>query len=157
MNHTEWNDIFALGDDADPDDRKKADEHLLTCDECQKVKAGFELFKEALLDDSEEEDDPKVREQVLAAAQAQLDGWVRARARRVAFLVTLALGLLVVGVVVWYRSKAGPVERRLELGEEQLTHGDFEGARKTADEVLSAPDLPEAEKARALRLKERAR
>jgi hypothetical protein len=155
MDHDEWNDIFALGDDAPPEKKKEADLHLAGCEECKKVAAGFALFKEALLDDADEVDDPKVREQVLAAAQAQLeDGSRPRRTKRLAFLIALAL--LVVGLVVWRWSSQDPIETKLHGVEDDVQTGNFQRAREGADQVLGLPDATEAQKERARRLKERA-
>ncbi len=155
MDHDEWNDIFALGDEADPEKRAEADKHLETCEECQKVAAGFALFKEALLDDRDEVDDPKVREQVLAAAQAQLEQ--RARARRLRWILLVGLLLVAVGAVFsWRATQEDPIESKLRRMEDDVQTGNFQGARDGADQVLGLPDATEAQKERARRLKERA-
>ncbi len=153
MDCPEWNDTLALWDEAPKEKRDEADAHAATCDECRRVAEGWKRFEEALLDDEDEVDDPLVREKVLAAARASLDG----SRRRLVILVVLAIALLVATVLVWRSTGSDAAERRLIEAEDQLTHGDFEDARRSADAVLSLPGASELEKEHARRIKERAR
>ena len=148
-----FNDALALGDDAGEDEIQFAEAHAKACQECQDVVRGFELFVEALTDDSAEEDPPEVRDAILEAARKQAEEFGRRRRARarspIVRRVLIAAGLTGVAAASFFAGQsasADPIAIRLRYAETELEARHFEHAQLAATDVLGDPRASVAQK-----------
>ena len=151
-----WNDALALGDDATEDEIKFAEDHVKTCQECQDVARGFELFLEALTDEEGEEDPPEVQAAILEMARKQAEEFARGgggRARSpIVKRVLIAAGLSGVVAGSFFMGQGvgnTPIAIRLRYAETELQAQHFEHVQAAVKDVLGDPLATEAQRERA--------
>jgi hypothetical protein len=156
-----FNDALALGDDATEDEIQFAETHVKTCEECQDVARGFELFLDALTDEEGEEDPPEVQAAILEMARKQAEEFARRRRARarspIVKRVLVAAGLtgVVAGSFFAGQSTGGdPVAIRLRYAETEFAAQHFEHVQAALGDVLGDPKATDAQKKAAQKLLE---